>query len=98
MLNINKTCLLFKTLAEKTGAQLLFVLIITKGEDDVPARAMARDFLTQNGIPYLDLRDSFSQHAWSEVTWPNDGHWNIAGNQLAADIVGKYIAEHYTFK
>jgi hypothetical protein len=88
----------FKTMADRLGSKLLFVLVLVKGENETPERAAIRDYLSQNNIPFVDLAPEFNKHDPATLAWKNDGHWNIEGNRLAADIVAAYVAEHYTFK
>jgi hypothetical protein len=44
-------------------------------------------------IDYFDLLDNFSSaSAQMNLYKPNDSHWNIAGNKLAADILARYVS------
>ena len=46
-------------------------------------------------IDHLDLLDSFlSTTLQMSLYKPNDSHWNIAGNKLAADLLAKYVSNH----
>jgi lysophospholipase L1-like esterase len=46
-------------------------------------------------IQYLDLFDEFSSASLQMSLYrPNDAHWNIAGNKLAADLLARYLSEH----
>jgi hypothetical protein len=52
-----------------------------------PNRLLAAGLKQQN-IEVLDLYDAFSVAASSTVLYkPNDSHWNIAGNKLAAETI-----------
>jgi SGNH hydrolase-like domain, acetyltransferase AlgX len=49
--------------------------------------------LQSHHIDSFDLLGSFrSASAMTNLYRPNDTHWNIAGNKLAADLVGRYIS------
>jgi lysophospholipase L1-like esterase len=49
--------------------------------------------LRVHGIDHFDLLEDFSSaSARMNLYKPNDGHWNIAGNKLAADILASYIS------
>ena len=53
-----------------------------------------KKYLSQAKIHSIDLTESFVEH--SKNTWlykPRDTHWNIAGNQLAADILYRKLFE-----
>jgi hypothetical protein len=44
--------------------------------------------LRENGIRFIDLLPPFYRESLSRRLYkPNDGHWNIAGNALAADLL-----------
>ncbi len=48
--------------------------------------------LAKQNIQYLDLLESFQKKAMiSKFYKPNDTHWNIAGNLLAADLIYEYM-------
>ena len=50
--------------------------------------------LNAHRIDYIDLLDDFtSASARGALYKPNDSHWNIAGNKLAADILARYISD-----
>jgi hypothetical protein len=50
--------------------------------------------LTKAGIDNIDLYDSFrAAGAQKRVYKPRDTHWNIAGNQLAANVIGAHIEQ-----
>lgn len=47
-----------------------------------------RSRLEQAQIDFLDLLDDFLKHAKDKKLYkPNDTHWNIAGNELAANLI-----------
>ena len=49
--------------------------------------------LQNKGIAFLDLLPFFAEKAKTERLYRlRDSHWNIAGNQLAADIIQEYIS------
>ena len=54
--------------------------------------------LKQQNIEVLDLYDAFSVAAASTALYkPNDSHWNIAGNKLAAETIATdlfHLAPH----
>jgi len=54
---------------------------------------LLREQLRANRIDFSDLLDSFlSASGQMNLYRPNDSHWNIAGNKLAADILTSYIS------
>jgi hypothetical protein len=56
-----------------------------------PNRLLATGLKQQN-IEVLDLYDAFRLAESSTVLYkPNDSHWNIAGNKLAADSIATYL-------
>jgi hypothetical protein len=65
------------------------------GTDDVdfalPNRRLAAK-LTELNIECLDLLDEFEARAARTVLYkPNDTHWNIAGNKVAAELIGSRL-------
>jgi len=51
--------------------------------------------LTDLNIEYIDLYDAFVQEEKNQRLYrPRDTHWNIAGNQLAADIIVENLQEY----
>lgn len=49
--------------------------------------------LQAHRIDYLDLLDDFSTTTMQMNLYkPNDTHWNIAGNKLAADLLARYVS------
>lgn len=57
----------------------------------LPNRLLAKG-LKEHGIPVLDLLDDFSRASrQSPLYRSNDTHWNIAGNNLAADTIAKNL-------
>ena len=56
-----------------------------------PNRALGRA-LAAEGIPYLDLLPGFAAAArQGRLYKPNDTHWNIAGNLLAAELLHDWL-------
>jgi hypothetical protein len=48
--------------------------------------------LTQAEITYFDLLPYFQGYSEMETLYkPNDSHWNIAGNELAAELIFQYL-------
>ena len=44
-------------------------------------------------IDYIDLTTEFSNHSINDRLYrPNDSHWNIAGNALAAGLILQYVS------
>lgn len=59
----------------------------------LPNRGLAAG-LKELGIPYLDLLDDFARAGSRSTLYrPNDTHWNIAGNKLAAEALEKWIID-----
>ncbi|QNH56893.1 SGNH/GDSL hydrolase family protein [Limnospira indica] len=62
---------------------------------DHPNRLL-RDRLSQYNINYIDLLDDFRQVSQTTRLYrPNDSHWNIAGNALAAELITKHLLTHH---
>ena len=44
-------------------------------------------------IDYIDLLTEFSAHSLNDRLYrPNDSHWNIAGNELAARLILQHVS------
>ena len=107
--------ILFKKLADHYHANLLIVLIPLNiqvypslidwgGIDPERPNKVLRRFLTQEGIPYIDLLPSFRSYAdqkprkfldsEKDLYWRANSHFNIRGNHLAGLLVSKYIIEN----
>ena len=57
-------------------------------------RLLSRE-LESEKIEYLDLLSEFKSVSQSKRVYkPQDTHWNIAGNELAAEMIYKYISEN----
>ncbi len=86
----------FKTLAEKQGSKLLFVLIPSRNElretQNATNNERLKPFLAANNIPYLDLFAPLqeAERAGRKLYWDVDGHWNNEGNRF----VGALVSEH----
>jgi hypothetical protein len=58
---------------------------------------LLRESLQQLKIDHLDLTPEFlGASATQRLYRPNDSHWNIAGNRLAAHLIGEYIAKQFS--
>lgn len=59
---------------------------------DAPDRRMAR-FCAAEGIPFLALEPIFRKETatGAELHWKYDGHWNVAGNDLAARLMADFV-------
>jgi hypothetical protein len=68
-----------------------------------PQRSTSFDFTLPNRllrerfeelkIDYIDLTSEFSAHSLKENLYrPNDSHWNIAGNRLAAGLIWQHLS------
>ncbi len=58
-----------------------------------PEKALAAEF-QKDHIDYLDVLDDFVKAEQQKNLYkPNNTHWNIAGNKLAADLMGKHLLE-----
>ncbi|MEB3280855.1 MAG: hypothetical protein VKK42_18225 [Lyngbya sp.] len=57
---------------------------------------MLQETFQENNIEYIDLMDEFiaASHQ-TRLYKPNDTHWNIAGNKLAAEVLSKKLLEKY---
>ena len=57
---------------------------------------MLQEIFQENNIEYIDLMDEFiAPSRQTRLYKPNDTHWNIAGNQLAAEVLSKKLLEKY---
>ena len=53
------------------------------------------EFLKQQNIPHVDMLDRFRQVGKTENLYLlRDTHWNLAGNQLASDILYEYLLDY----
>jgi len=52
---------------------------------------MLTDRIGKLGIKYIDLYHGFENKSEIRLYKPRDTHWNIAGNQLAANIIQEHI-------
>ena len=50
--------------------------------------------LNELGIDNVDLFKYFAAESSSQLYRPRDTHWNIAGNQLAADVIGEHLRKY----
>lgn len=58
-----------------------------------PNRMLQERFQKEN-IDYLDLLEPFKAKSQTTRLYkPNDTHWNIAGNQLAAELMGQHLTQ-----
>lgn len=48
-----------------------------------------RDWSTARGIPFLDVTEAFAGQTREALCFPNDGHWNEAGHEIAADYLSR---------
>jgi hypothetical protein len=56
-----------------------------------PTRAIATA-LDEAGVPYLDLMPAFLERAGQGPLYkPQDTHWNLAGNRLAAEVMAPAV-------
>ncbi|MEA5517975.1 SGNH/GDSL hydrolase family protein [Limnoraphis robusta] len=61
----------------------------------IPNRMLQETF-QQNKIDYIDVMDEFiTASSQQRLYKPNDTHWNIAGNQLAADVLFNNLYQKY---
>lgn len=60
-----------------------------------PSKILANRLLALN-ISHLDLYEDFLNGSKKKRLYkPNDSHWNIAGNALAAELLRDYIIQNY---
>lgn len=90
-------------LAKQYNANVLVVIIpnkeMTRSASTSPEwpSEKLKPVLENLNIPYLDLTSEFrAQEKLPEQSffWDFDGHWNIAGNELAGTLISRYIIEH----
>jgi acetyltransferase AlgX (SGNH hydrolase-like protein) len=58
-----------------------------------PNRMLSNE-LNKLSIDNIDLYEYFADASSQRLYRPRDTHWNIAGNQLAADVIEKYIQKY----
>jgi hypothetical protein len=59
-----------------------------------PNRILSEN-LSRLNIEYVDLYDYFVKESQKQRLYrPRDTHWNIAGNQLAANVISKYVSKY----
>ncbi len=51
--------------------------------------------LYELGIDHIDLYEYFLERSNQQLYRVRDSHWNIEGNQLAANIIQKYIQKYF---
>ena len=65
----------------------------TELDFDLPNRAIAAE-LAADGIPMLDLLSIFQQQGRATRLYkPQDTHWNIAGNRVAAEAIAAFLRD-----
>jgi hypothetical protein len=66
-----------------------------KWDLDLPDRRLAA-FCGEHGIPFLALEPHFRDQtrAGERLHWTYDGHWNSAGNDLAARLLAQFIFQN----
>ncbi|MGC9528009.1 MAG: alginate O-acetyltransferase AlgX-related protein [Limnospira sp.] len=53
---------------------------------------LLRDRFEEYDIDYIDLLDDFREASQTDRLYrPNDTHWNIAGNRLAAELIERHL-------
>jgi len=67
----------------------------SKWDTGLPSRMLSNE-LDKLGITYIDLYEYFSNSS-DQLYRPRDTHWNIAGNQMAANIIHEHIRKHIKF-
>jgi hypothetical protein len=80
--------------ADSLGAGLLLVLVPPK-DLSFDHYERVRAFLSERQIAFVDLRPGFlaaHEEPIEAFYWPDDGHWNGAGNRLAAELVADHLA------
>ena len=65
-----------------------------KWDIGLPNRLLSNE-LDKLGITNIDLYEYFPNPS-DQLYRPNDSHWNIAGNQMAANIIHDHIRKHLT--
>jgi hypothetical protein len=58
---------------------------------------LLQDFGKQWHFDVVNLADSFQSDfrvTGRSSAWPHDGHWNVRGHQLAAEVVSAYLLDH----
>ncbi len=68
---------------------------ITAGWNYRQPGQMVTERLRQLGIDSVDLYDAFLEASARDTLYkPQDTHWNIAGNELAATHIARYVLDH----
>lgn len=83
LLDLNERC-------RANGARLVVTVVPRPDDSDQPDRVAALiRFARQRGIAYADLAPGFTrEHLEGHIThFPHDGHWNVTGHALAAQLL-----------
>lgn len=81
---------------EKLQSQVIQALGNSRDNFDftLPNRLLSRE-LEGEKIKYIDMLSEFKSVSRSKRVYkPQDTHWNIAGNELAAEMIYKYLSEN----
>lgn len=67
---------------------------LTDYERDRPQRIL-REFLAQQRIPFIDLLEEFQRRGRTRRLYnERETYWNLAGNQLAAELLQPFVSQH----
>lgn len=71
---------------------------VIKSINYIRPNILMKKALEDEKILYLDLLEAFQQKGKTEKLYkPNDTHWNIAGNSLAAQLIFEYFVKEKIF-
>jgi hypothetical protein len=79
------------SVAGRTSFRLILCFPVHTGDFGLPNGLFNSNFKEQN-VEFIDLLDELGRASKQAVLYkPNNTHWNIAGNRLAADVIAREL-------